>query len=370
MRRGLAVLSLAALAATRTHASEVAVHAELPAWEESRSIVTERTAFASPEVQFDRIDAAAEGYGWDHGSWTSVSVFPPFTVLGIGELTVPDGGDTALHWTGATATALWGGVTIASAGWALSTLVLGGSFTASPTLTMGATNLGISLDPPKAVAASLGNGTWFAAAGVFQGSGGLSFPTDWHVGRFLMAGMFAGITGPGFGLFYAQLQGETSVRADAGLFSLIFGSYFSAEGSLLLRSGVGWWTGDWNRPAWGIGLLAAGVMVWSTSSSLQTLRTWHEMVGFFRFEDRSEQIAYTLDFNPAWALIIRPRVYLKPAPSCRIELYRWIPLVGGWNWSRNPPVPAGPAAAPGPVIPASVATMLLTGMGIGLEAQL
>jgi hypothetical protein len=357
-------------------ALEVVTQTVLPVWDENRFIVAEQTALIMPQLlRFDRFDAAATGFGWSHGYLTSISVFPPFVTFGGAILNIPSGAINGFQWGSTVVSSRWGGLRYSNGSWNGSVLLLGGFETAFKTVIPDAGDIDILLDASNAVLALIDNGDWFAVAGAGESSGRLSFEKVLNVGSFAIQGFFAGGGNRSFGLFYAQCQGQTSIRIDAGLLSVITNASFSVKGDPTIRTAAGWWIGNWDGPGWGAELFTGGGLFWSAHATIGTLRTWREIVGFLRFQDHSEEIDYTLDLNPAWILLLRPSVYLKIPQVCTIGLYHWIPLYGGWNLTQIPsgqpvsPPPTPPSSPISPVSVSSLLSLLLTGMGIYLEAR-
>jgi hypothetical protein len=133
---------------------------------------------------------------------------------------------------------------------------------------------------------------------------------------------------------------------------------FLYDGYTAVGTLEGWAVGTWTSQQWMSGHWAWGLdlgagLFWSQASPWTRHHDWTDItwstVLFLPVETdvpRSSQTTWTFVAEPAWGLVLHPRVSWEPAPWLRLELSRWLPWAGGWSLRQDSSTANNPSGSP------------------------
>lgn len=314
-------LGLVSLAGQQVEASGALLQAE-----EARTLGLTRLSLTALEVaRLERFDLIPQGYSWNAASLTSLCLELPWGGMGGAQVDLGPG-NQGWAWEPLSGSLVWGflnqklgpvevGVGLAGSGaW---DLVL-----QPPKLSQ------IVLRAPSASAwfASVARQPFLLTAGQAFWNPTVQYQNANEIGAAQVRADFVSLGGPSQGFLYAQA--EASLQAFFHVLNLV---PLASKGEFQARLVAAWWDAHTDLGPWRFGLLSSGALAWAPKGTLQTYQEWWSFLPAFPFlETLHQEVQYTLAWNPAWVLVLKPRVTWSVG-SFSVELSRWLPLAGGWD---------------------------------------
>lgn len=164
---------------------------------------------------------------------------------------------------------------------------------------------------------------------------------------------------PFAGIGVVGLEAHASAKSPE-LFSFLSGNRFSSEFSATFTGAIAWLTVDLPIEKVKIGLDAFGGVFWSLSFKQGWSNINHKITGGTIFSPVFTDIftgsAFTIEEDPAWAIVLHPKINISLSSEASLEISRWIPFYHLWSKTEHafvapptgPPGPPGPPAQPPP----------------------
>lgn len=295
--------------------------------EEDRSLLLTQLVFHEGEfLRADRWDLHAPGHHWGEASLTDLVFDSSHLGFGLSQIRTPST-QKDVAWHESQINLGWTRLTFALGDWDWTLGAIGTMATDGVFLLPRQGHVGIEIDPGVVWSTTVEYESWTLTGATGHLNGALLFPLSDQVGQVQLQaeGLVLGWQSGGAGLLHFRGELESFYH----VLSLIpYASRGNLDGIVLGT----WLNLESSQGTWRVGMLSASALTWAFQGSY---RTYREVVSFqptFPFIIKgTKEARYDLSWNPAWSVVLKPRLSWSPQPGWTIEIARWLLFSGGWD---------------------------------------